>query len=231
MQPTAEPARSATSSPGPARVVTAGPADADAIALTFHLGANVEPGPAIMGWLSDNDVPATIFASGNAVDRSDTDAGRRVIDVVRSRQDLFELGSHGYAADDFTALTVEQVERELARTEAALSRLAGQDPRPLFAPPAGAWNDAVLAAAGRAGYDWAVLWDVDPVDWKPVQDGGPTSAQIIERVLTEVQPGSIVLLQLGGPETLAALPGLIAALRDRYQLVRVSELLELGPID
>lgn len=208
-----------------------GPRRGDRIALTFHLGATVDPAPAIMAWLRDKEVPATIFLSGAAVERTDSDAGRAAAQIIDERADLFELGSHGYAAEDFTMLTPEQVIEELRRTEVALMPLTGQDPRPLFAPPAGAWSATVLAAAGRAGYDAAVRWDVDPVDWKPMAEGGPSSAEIVDRVLQTVRPGSIVLLQLGGPETLGALPDLVAALRQRYRLVRVSELLGLGAVE
>ena len=213
------------------QLVNAGPRDRDRIALTFHLGSRVEPAPPIMRWLRDNEVPATVFVSGAAVERTDTDAGREVLQVVNERGDLFELGSHGYEAEDFTALSAAQIEQELRRTEAALALSAAQEPRPLFAPPAGAWNDEVLAAVGRAGYQWSILWDVDPVDWKPISDGGPTSAEIVRRVTEGVRPGSIVLLQLGGEETLRALPDLVAALRERFQLAVVSELLGLGPAD
>lgn len=184
-----------------------------------------------MRWLRDNGVSATIFVSGAAVERTDSDAGREVLEVVNQRGDLFELGSHGYQAEDLTVLTPAQIEQELRRAETALFPLAEQDPRPLFAPPAGAWNDEVLAAVGRAGYEWSVLWDVDPVDWKPISDGGPTAAEIVRRVSAGVRPGSIVLLQLGGAETLRALPDLVAALRERFQLAVVSDLLGLGPAD
>ena len=209
----------------PARVITAGPRDEAAIALTFHLGAIVEPAPSIMAWLRENSVPATIFVSGSAVTRGDSNAGRAALAVIDERPDLFELGSHGFVADDFTDLTQAQVEEELRRTETALAPLTNQSPRPLLAPPAGAWNDDVLAAAGRAGYRWAVLWEVDPIDWKPVSEGGPTAADIIDRVVAGARPGSIVLLQLGGPETLRALPELVGSLRERYALVRVGDLL------
>lgn len=216
---------------GASQLVSRGPPDIDQIALTFHLGSRVDPGPSIMRWLADNNVPATIFIAGAAVDRSDTDAGREVLELVNERPDLFELGSHGYQAEDLTALGPAQLEQELRRAHSALSRLAKQDPRPLLAPPAGAWNAEVLAAAGQAGYAWSVLWDVDPVDWKPIADGGPTPVQIVDRVLAGVQPGSIVLLQLGGAETLRALPDLVAALRERFQLAVLSDLVGLGPVD
>ncbi len=215
----------------PAQLVNAGPRGGDQIALTFHLGSVVGRAPELMAWLTDNEVPATIFVSGGAVARPDSDEGRAVLDMLDRSPDLFELGSHGFAAEDFTALTAAQIAEELRRTEAVLAPLTSQDPRPLFAPPAGAWSEPVLVAAGAAGYRYAIRWDVDPVDWKPVAGGGPTADEIVRKVLEGVQPGSVVLLQLGGPETLDALPELVAGLRERFRLVRVSELLRLGPVD
>lgn len=234
--PSLEPAASATASDTPpnglpAQLVDAGPRGGDRVALTFHLASVMGRAPEIMAWLTDNQVPATIFVSGGAVARPDSDEGRAVIDILDRSPDLFELGSHGFAAEDFTALTAAQIEEELRRTEAVLAPLTSQDPRPLFAPPAGAWSDPVLVAAGAAGYRYAIRWDVDPVDWKPVAAGGPTAEEIARKVLEGVQPGSIVLLQLGGTETLDALSELVASLRERFRLVRVSELLRVGPVD
>jgi len=89
------------------------------------------------------------------------------------------------------------------------------DPRPFFRPPYGGWNADVLEGAGAGGYRFAVMWDVDTVDWLPVGDGGPTAAAIVSRVTTQAQGGSIVLMHLGGYNTLAALPEVVSGLRAR----------------
>jgi peptidoglycan/xylan/chitin deacetylase (PgdA/CDA1 family) len=60
-----------------------------------------------------------------------------------------------------------------------------------------------------------VLWSVDPVDWA----SGVTAAQIKQRVLRAVQPGSIVILHDGGGDrsaTVAALPGIIRGIRRKH---------------
>jgi peptidoglycan/xylan/chitin deacetylase (PgdA/CDA1 family) len=69
-----------------------------------------------------------------------------------------------------------------------------------------------------------VVWNVDPRDWAT-----PGTDAIKGNVVGNVKPGSIVVMHDGGGprgQTLAALPGIVAALRHRgYEFVTVSELL------
>ncbi|MEZ5095497.1 MAG: hypothetical protein R2731_04955 [Nocardioides sp.] len=57
------------------------------------------------------------------------------------------------------------------------------------------------------------MWDVDTIDWKRTQDGGPTAASMQDKVVTNATHGSIVLMHLGGYHTFAALPGMVLRLR------------------
>lgn len=196
------------------------------VALTFDMGGRVDPAVPIMTWLRDHGVPATIFMTGSMADSTATDAGRQVLAMVDARPDLFDLGNHSHAHPDLTALSGPAIVDEIARAEAAIGRHADQTPRPFFRPPYGAWNDAVLSAVGAAGYRYTVMWDVDTIDWKPVADGGPTAQQIIDKVVGRAQGGSIVLMHLGGYETLEALPGIVAGLQARgFTLVTLGTML------
>jgi hypothetical protein len=47
-----------------------------------------------------------------------------------------------------------------------------------------------------------------------VSDGGPTAADMAAKLRANAQGGSIVLMHLGGYNTLAALPGILAAAGD-----------------
>jgi len=58
------------------------------------------------------------------------------------------------------------------------------------------------------------MWDVDTIDWRPESEGGPTTAAIVAKVVTNARGGSIVLMHLGGYHTLAALPGIVDGLAD-----------------
>jgi peptidoglycan/xylan/chitin deacetylase (PgdA/CDA1 family) len=60
-----------------------------------------------------------------------------------------------------------------------------------------------------------VLWSVDPADWTD----GIAPKTIVKRVLTNVRPGSIVLLHDGGGDqsaTAKALPEIIKGLRKMH---------------
>jgi peptidoglycan/xylan/chitin deacetylase (PgdA/CDA1 family) len=177
------------------------------------MGGRAEPVIPIMTWLRDNDVPATIFVAGSVIDSPWTDVGRRTVEIMEARPELFEMASHGYHHPDMRTLTLAQIQAEIRALDETLARIGARTARPFFRPPSGYWKPEVLEAAGGLGYRWTVLWDIDPIDWRTVDDGGPTAADIVEVVVGRAQGGSIVLLHLSGTQTLEALPGIVQGLR------------------
>lgn len=222
-EPTATPKPTTPPSSAASVLVSHGSRTNRMVALTFDGGGRAGDSVAIMRWLRDHNVPATIFITGAS---ATTTTGREVISIINARPDLFDLGNHSYSHPDMTKLTIAQIVDQLRRAEAAILATAKQSPRPIFRPPYGGWDNDVLVGAGRAGYPWTVMWDVDPIDWKAVADGGPTASQIVSRVLSKAQGGSIILNHLGGWNTLDALPNVVAGLRARgYSLVTLERLL------
>ena len=101
----------------------------------------------------------------------------------------------------------------------------GQVPAPYWRPPYGVFTDAVLATAAAAGYTKTIMWSLDTIDWRPLSEGGPTAEQIASNVVTSSGSGSIILMHLGGYETLDALRIMVPALRERgLLLTSVSDL-------
>jgi peptidoglycan/xylan/chitin deacetylase (PgdA/CDA1 family) len=198
------------------------------VALTFDMGGRVGDSLAIVGWLVDHGVHASIFMTGAMADNQNTSAGRQVLAIVDAHPDLFTLGNHSYTHTSFTQLTGAEIRDELRSTEIAVAGYCSQDPRPFFRPPNGAYDTRVLAAVGSGHYAYTVTWDVDTIDWRPIANdpAGPTADQIVAKVLANAQGGSIVLNHLGGYETFAALPRVVVGLRDAgYDLVTLDELL------
>lgn len=217
--PTPTPVPTATPRPSPtpaaaSTLVRHGPRTGTGVALTFDMGGRVGDAVAIVDWLIEHRVPASIFMTGAIAENVNTDAGRQVLARIEANPGLLVLANHSYSHPDFRTLTAAQMHDELGRTEAALAAYCTQDPRPLFRPPYGGVDADVLAGVGAAGYAWTVMWDVDTIDWRPVKDGGPTADDIVAKVLANARGGSIVLMHLGGYHTFEALPRIVAGLAD-----------------
>jgi peptidoglycan/xylan/chitin deacetylase (PgdA/CDA1 family) len=221
-----------------ARVANAG----HAVALTFDMGGRLDPAIDILQFLMANRVCATLFPTGAM---SETTAGQEVLAIVRAHPELFEVGNHTMHHCDLVrggggspttapcvtngAPTADFVRTELTDAAAIIKAATGQDPVPYWRPPYGSTNSAVLAAAASVGYTKTMLWDIDTIDWEPISDGGPTAQQIATKVISKAVDGSIVLMHLGGYETLDALHLIIPALRERgFQLTSISDLLDGG---
>ncbi len=202
------------------------------------MGGRLDPALAIMAFLVDNHVCATLFPTGAM---SQTPIGQQVLAVVRAHPELFEIGNHtmhhcdlvrGGAGSPTTAPcaggppTADFVRGELTDAAAILQAGSGQNPKPYWRPPYGSVNQAVLDAAASVGYTKTFMWDIDTIDWKPLADGGPTAEQIGSKVITQAQDGSTVLMHIGGYETLDALRIMVPGLRERgFGLTSLSDLL------
>jgi len=205
------------------------------VALTLDFGGRVGDALAIVRYLADRGVPATVFSTGAQADLAAGDAVvRQVFEVVCAPGGLFAIGNHSMTHPDFATLRPKQMREELAAAEAAIDRACpGRSTRPLFRPPFGSlggWQTAtfyrILDAVGAAGYSRTVAWDVDTLDWAaPGTDRHQTAAQIVARVQAKVRGGSIVLMHLGGYETYDALRILVPWLRGQgFELVTLAEM-------
>ncbi len=184
------------------------------VALTLDDGPHYKTTPQVLAVLREKNVKVTMFMlASNMVQHPEL--------VQQAVKDGHEIGTHAYSHTLLTKLSKGMVEEELDKAEGIISQLA---PKPLlFRPPGGAFNKTVLAAAHERGYT-TIIWSVDPEDWKC-----PPVSEVVQRVITHVQPGSIVLLHDGQYPlpTPQALPMIIDSLRAQgYTFVTVSELLD-----
>jgi peptidoglycan/xylan/chitin deacetylase (PgdA/CDA1 family) len=225
-QPTVGPTTAPGSSPiagGPATVVSHGTRGSAQVALTFDMGGRLDPAVDIVQWLIDHDVHATLFPTGSS--GTTTAEGRAVLQLAAARPDLFAIGNHSWDHPDFTTLSADQMSDQLSSTDSAIRDLIGVPTTPWFRPPNGAWTYDVRVGVGAAGWSRLVMWDVDTIDWKTTADGGPTADDIVTKVVSKAQGGSIVLMHLGGWHTLEALPGVVSGLASRgLTPVRLSDL-------
>jgi peptidoglycan/xylan/chitin deacetylase (PgdA/CDA1 family) len=180
----------------------------DEVALTFDDGPSLTQTPPILATLHRLGAHATFFEEGRHV------RGREAL----MRQILAfgdEIGNHSYHHP------ADPGEGELSSTQAAIRGATGFTPC-LFRPPYGELDRREEAAARANGLQM-IFWTLDSED-----DQHPGVGPIRARVVRQAKPGSIVLLHDGGrhPQTVEALPGIVAGLEARgFRLVTVTELL------
>ena len=226
--PTKAPPQSTPTLAATGQLVEHGDRNSKMVALTFDMGGRVDPALEIMNWLVAHGVSATIFMTGAMTDNTNTDAGREVLRIIDAHPGQFALGNHSYSHPDFRTLTAAEMRSELSTTESATARYTSVSPHPFFRPPFGGQDTNVVQAAASVGYGVTVLWDVDTIDWNPESDGGPTTGAIVNKVLTNAQGGSIVLMHLGGYNTFEALPRIVSGLQaGGFELVDLRTLLGL----
>lgn len=178
------------------------------VALTFDDGPS-DYTPEILSVLRRKNARGTFFELGDQL------AGREHIarSLVKSGQ---ELANHSLRHEYKPSYA------SMASTSRRIEAATGFRPC-LFRPPYGAYDSRVVGDAASLGMTTA-NWDVDPMDWTT-----PGSDAIYQRVVSNAQPGSIVLLHDGGgnrSQTVAALPRIIENLRDRgYRFSTLSALL------
>ncbi len=186
-------------------IIWTGPTQSE-VALTFDDGPSPDYTATILTTLEQTHTPATFFLVGSNVQQYPAL-------VQREAGDGFTLGIHTWDHPDMTTLSPQQREWELAATARAIHAVLGADYcLPFWRPPFGAYNDAVVIQARSLGLS-TVTWDVDPQDWS-----APGVKVIVDRVLSAVHPGAIILLHDGYRDhwqTAQALPLIIRGLKRR----------------
>lgn len=169
--------------------------------------------------LEREHVQATFFLIGEQVNGSYRGT------LLRELRDGDVLGDHSFTHPDLA--TSGGTYGQLFNTLRAIREVTGYTPC-VFRPPYGAYDQSVIETARSLSLA-TIQWNVDPTDWAL-----PGTQAIEERVLAQVQPGSIILSHDGGGprgETLAAYPSIIDRLRARgYRIVTITQLLGFRPV-
>jgi peptidoglycan/xylan/chitin deacetylase (PgdA/CDA1 family) len=185
------------------------------IALTFDDGPWANSTEAVLDILKEHNVRATFFLVGLHV-QNQPDIARKVVAAGHA------IGNHTWQhnlqnMDERTAVT------EIGNAAKAIYETTGVKTS-LMRPPGGNLGGALVPYAREKGYT-VTLWSVESEDYYV------SSPIIIDNVLSQAQPGGIILLHDGGGDrtaTLQALPQILTTLqRWGYRFVTVPELLEM----
>ena len=131
-----------------------------------------------------------------------------------------DIANHSYSHLRMGALDNARITSEIQLCGDKLREVSGKK-IDLFRPPYGDYSNNVVATARKLGY-YTIQWNVDSLDWKPDIGVG----EIKNRVVTRLDPGSIILFHNDTAHTAAILPEIIDAIKNMgYRLVPVSELI------
>jgi peptidoglycan/xylan/chitin deacetylase (PgdA/CDA1 family) len=188
--------------PAAALLVTRGPIDSSAVALTFDAGAGSAPVPDILAALRERDVRVTFFLTGKWATEN-PDLVRQIV------ADGHELANHSLTHADFTSLDDAAIREELRATEQIIQEISGATTRPFFRPPYGAYTERVLLTVIEQGY-LPIYWTLDSLD----SVGEPkTPAFLLDRITNsrsvEDLRGAIILAHCGSQATADALPDIL----------------------
>lgn len=185
---------------------------AKCVALTFDGGPSPTT-PALLDILKRDHLHATFFVQGKGHIATYPKILRRIAEEGN------EIGNHTWNHRILTRIDADDARQELARTQDAIERITGTEPV-LMRPPQGRTNRTVATICRELGLA-QVLWSVTAKDYETTD-----SALITKRVLDQTHRDGIILLHDLHKGTVPAVPGIIAALRQRgYTIVTVSQLL------
>ncbi len=178
------------------------------IALTFDDG----PGPytdELIDGLEKLNAKATFFLVGKKI--------RKYPDTVaRIAQNGHLVGNHTYSHIKLTALSPDEIKKEIDKTNEEIKALTGETPQ-FFRPPFGRYNATTLNWVDMI----SVRWSKDTVDWKYEDE-----EKLYRYLIKNARDGEIFLMHDVEETTVKGVLRAIETLqKEGYKFVRVDELL------
>lgn len=185
------------------------------VALTFDACWEADKTPFILKTLKDNDIKATFFLVRMW--------SKKYPEMVVAIHDGgHELGNHSTTHAHMSQLDKSGILKELKDMDDHLESLVGVRSK-VFRPPYGEYNDLVVTVPRDAGYE-VIQWNIDTLDWKEKDP-----QVIVKRVMSKLEPGSIILCHNNGYGMEDYLPEIIKQIKAQgYTFRTVSELLLKG---
>lgn len=141
--------------------------------------------------------------------------------VQRMARDGDTIMNHSWDHPYFTQISSAQRATELRQTDELIQQLTGFSTKPYFRPPYGDYNSSVLIDLGANGYAYNVMWSIDPQGWR-----GKPASDITSIVLSEANPGAIVLMHSFASGDAGALGTIIDQLHARgYRFATIGDFL------
>ena len=159
--------------------------DEKIIYLTFDAGYENGNTPAILDALKKLNVSATFFVVGTYLE-SQPDL------ILRMKNEGHTVGNHTWHHPDMSQLASKDAfEKELKDVEDKYLEITGEEMTKFYRPPQGKYSELNLQMAKDLGYK-TFFWSLTYVDW--YENDQPTKEEALDKLLTRIHPGAIVLL-------------------------------------
>ncbi len=183
------------------------------VALTFDDGPSGPITQRLLDALEARGAKATFFVCSYRVEQyPDT--------LCRIASGGHEIGLHSCCHNYMNRMSREAIQEDITNCMQAVSECCGVRAR-LFRPPGGLYSEALTEASADEQLS-VILWSVDPRDWDSKNKAG-----IVSSVVSEVQPGSIILMHDMYDHSVTAAAEIVDRLqKEGYVFCTVSELAE-----
>ena len=190
------------------------PEETKYVAITFDDGPRRVTTTRLLDGLLERGASATFFLIGRQIEGNE--------DLVKRMQaEGHQVGNHTWNHVRLQGATAEVITQEIEKTDAALREVLGEGSY-WIRPPYGRIDESQEALIHVP----LVSWSVDSRDWE-----SQNTQQIVQQVLQDVKPNSIILLHDIFPTTVDAALAIVDALEEEgYWFVTVEELLALNGI-
>lgn len=189
------------------------------IALTFDAGWLYDQTLNLLEVLDEYQVKSTFFLRGQWV-KDHPDLAKEILARGHS------IENHSLTHSHMKDMTNSEVINEMITSTNIFKEITGYRPY-LFRPPFGEYDSRILKILAEHGYPYTVKWTIDSLDWAEELNGVKITEQyLIDRILSNASSNGIVLMHVGGYQTVNALPEIIEGLqKDGYKLIKVNDML------
>ncbi|MEC5146745.1 polysaccharide deacetylase family protein [Chitinophaga sp. 212800010-3] len=185
------------------------------VALSFDDGPLPEYTPAVLDILKQAQVPAAFFCIGKNI------TGNESL-LKRIYEEGHVIGNHTYSHHFWFDMKLSgSMLHDMQQMDTLTVDTTGLQPR-LFRPPYGVTNPN-LARAIKRGHYLPVGWSIRSLDTVAKNE-----QELLQRVLTQLKPGAVILLHDTCAVTAAVLPEMIKHIREQgYRLERIDKMLNV----
>ncbi len=183
------------------------------IALTFDDGPQPVFTSKVLDILKEKNVPALFFLIGQNIAANESDVRRMVAEG-------HVIGNHSYSHNYWFSLkSADNMVADIKLCDEEIQRVCGKKPQ-LFRPPYGVTNPMVARAIKLGNYT-GIGWSLRSYDTNAKEAEG-----LLNKILSNIKNGDVILLHEWGKHTTAILPELIDKSRKLgFEFVRADELL------